>query len=175
MKKKKQPINKEEHDLWDHDSRFKKEEFSWQEFEEQAIDRLKSGEELTGKDGVLAPLIKRLIEASLEGELESHLKEAKAYGKKNRKNGKTTKPLKTPYGQVELETTRDRAGTFEPQIVKKRQTTLGAGLDNKIISMYGRGLSYSDIQGHLEELYGLEISKGQLSQITDKILPVLDE
>ena len=175
MKKKKQPTKKDEHDIWNHDSRFQKEEFSWEEFEEQAIDRLKSGEELTGKDGVLAPLIKRLIEASLEGELESHLKEAKAYGKKNRKNGKTTKPLKTPYGQVELETTRDRAGTFEPQIVKKRQTTLGAGLDNKIISMYGRGLSYSDIQGHLEELYGLEMSKGQLSQITDKILPVLDE
>jgi len=175
MKKKKQSKDQDHPNLWDHDSRFKKEDFSWQEFEDQAINRLKSGEELTGKNGVLAPLIKRLIEASLEGELDAHLKESKSYGRKNRKNGKTTKPLKTPYGQVELETTRDRAGTFQPQIVKKRQTTLGEGLDNKIISMYGRGLSYDDIRGHLEELYGIEMSKGQLSQITDKILPILDE
>ena len=74
-----------------------------------------------------------------------------------------------------LETSRDRGGNFEPEIVKKRQRTLGEGLDNKIISMYGRGMSYDDIRSHLEELYGLEMSKAALSQITDKVLPVLDE
>ena len=120
-------------------------------------------------------MIKRLLEASLEGELEAHLEEEKAKQQSNRRNGKSRKSLKTGFGKIDLETSRDRQGSFEPQLVRKRQTTLGEGLDNKIISMYSRGMSYSDIQTHLEELYGLEISKGQLSHITDKVLPVLDE
>lgn len=146
-------------------------DFNWQDFESEAIERLQNGEELGGKDGVLAPLIKRLLEASLEGELDSHLSESQG----NRRNGKGRKRLKTSQGTIELETGRDRQGSFEPQLVKKRQVTLGDGLDNKIISMYGRGMSYEDIQAHLEELYGLELSKGQLSAITDKVLPVLEE
>ncbi|MEO1260801.1 MAG: IS256 family transposase [Bacteroidota bacterium] len=150
-------------------------EFEWSAFESEAIERLKNGEELGGKDGILAPMIKRLLEASLEGELDFHLKKEKGAGGSNRRNGKQKKGLKTQYGKIELESNRDRAGTFEPRIVGKRQTTLGEGLDNKIISMYGRGMSYDDIRAHLEELYGLEMSKGALSQITDKVLPVLDE
>lgn len=146
-------------------------DFNWQDFESQAIERLQNGEELGGKDGVLAPLIKRLLEASLEGELDSHLSEHPG----NRRNGKGRKRLKTSHGAIELETGRDRQSSFEPQLVKKRQVTLGEGLDNKIISMYARGMSYEDIQAHLEELYGLELSKGQLSAITDKVLPVLEE
>lgn len=145
--------------------------FDWQDFESEAIQRLKEGEELGGKDGVLAPLIKRLLEASLEGELDGHLSESPG----NRRNGKSRKQLKTSHGAIELETGRDRQGSFEPQLVKKRQVTLGEGLDNKVISMYARGMSYEDIQAHLEELYGLELSKGQLSAITDKVLPVLEE
>lgn len=145
------------------------------EFEREAISRLRNGEELGGKDGILAPMIKRILEASLEGELASHLQTEKLSGRANRRNGKQTKGLKTQYGEIEIETSRDRSGNFEPEIVKKRQTTLGEGLDNKIISMYSRGMSYDDIRSHLEELYGLEMSKGALSQITDKVLPVLDE
>jgi len=144
-------------------------------FEQEAIERLKNGEELGGKDGILAPMIKRIIEASLEGELSAHLTNEKELGRSNRRNGKQSKGVKTQYGAIELESSRDRAGSFEPSIVKKRQTTLGEGLDNKIISMYGRGMSYDDIRSHLEELYGLEMSKAALSQITDKVLPVLDE
>ncbi|MEL6629716.1 MAG: IS256 family transposase, partial [Bacteroidota bacterium] len=151
------------------------EDFNWTDFESAALERLKNGDSLGGKDGILAPMIKRLLEASLEGELSSHLQEEKATDKKNRRNGKQSKRLKTGYGVIDLESSRDRAGSFEPQIVKKRQTTLGAGLDNKIISMYARGMSYDDIRSHLEELYGLEMSKGSLSQITDKVLPVLEE
>ena len=167
MSKKKFPQN--------HDERFHKEEFDWDTFETEAIDRLKQGEELSGKDGVLAPLIKKLLEASLEGELNAHLKKERTLGKQNRKNGKTKKGIKTTYGNIEVESSRDRAGTFQPQLIKKRQTTLGAGLDDKIISMYARGMSYDDIKSHLEELYGLEISKGQISAITDQVLPLLDE
>jgi transposase-like protein len=73
-----------------------------------------------------------------------------------------------------LETGRDRAGNFEPQLVPKRQTVLGKGLDDKILSMYAKGMSYGDIQDHLEDLYGLELSKGKLSAITDQILPVME-
>lgn len=149
--------------------------FNWTSFEQEALDKLEQGSPLEGKDGVLAPLIKRLLEASLAGELEAHLEEGKASSRSNRRNGKAHKGLKTTFGNIDLETSRDREGTFEPQLVKKRQTTLGEGLDNKIISMYSRGMSYSDIQEHLEDLYGLELSKGQISHITDKILPVLDE
>jgi len=157
------------------DSEKSSDNFDWSSFEEQAIERLKSGEELGGKEGILAPMIKRLLEASLEGELSAHLASDKAQGLSNRRNGRQHKSVKTQYGNVHLENSRDRAGSFEPQLVKKRQTTLGEGLDNKIISMYSRGMSYDDIRTHLEELYGLEMSKGALSQITDKVLPVLDE
>lgn len=150
------------------------EEFDWKSFEEEAIGRLKTGDELGGKDGILAPMIKRILEASLEGELSAHLASEKAAGRSNRRNGKQSKNLKTNYGNISLETSRDRAATFEPKLVGKRQVTLGSGLDDKILSMYSRGMSYADIQSHLEELYGLEISKGSLSQITDKVLPVLE-
>lgn len=152
-----------------------KEEFNWNNFEEEAISRLQKGEELGGKEGILAPMIKRLLEASLEGELDVHLKESKKKGKSNRRNGKQSKNLKTSYGKIKLETSRDRTGTFNPQLIKKRQTTLGEGLDNKILSMYSRGMSYEDISTHLEDLYGLPMSKGALSQITDKVLPILDQ
>lgn len=148
---------------------------SLEEFARQAAARLQSGEELSGKDGVLAPLIKQIIEASLEGELDAHLAEEKSLEKGNRRNGKSRKRLKTEFGSIDLESSRDRLSSFEPQLVKKRQTSLGAGLDNKIISMYSRGMSYQDIQEHLEDLYGLEIAKGTLSHITDKVLPLLEE
>ena len=152
-----------------------KQPISLEEFARQAAARLQSGEELSGKDGVLAPLIKQIIEASLEGELDAHLEEEKSLEKGNRRNGKSRKRLKTEFGSIDLESSRDRLSSFEPQLVKKRQTSLGAGLDNKIISMYSRGMSYQDIQEHLEDLYGLEIAKGTLSHITDKVLPLLEE
>ena len=144
-------------------------------FAKQAAERLKNGEELSGKEGVLAPLIKRIIEASLEGELDAHIKETKYSDKGNRKNGRTKKTVSSEYGSIELEVGRDRNSSFNPQLVSKRQTSLGKGLDNKILSMYSRGMTYSDIQAHLEDLYGLDISKGKLSAITDQVLPQLEE
>lgn len=148
---------------------------SLEEFARQAAERLQNGEELSGKDGVLAPLIKQIIQASLDGELSAHLEEEKASGKANRRNGKVHKKLKTDMGYIDLETSRDRAGSFKPELIKKGQRSLGAGLDNKIISMYSRGMSYLDIQEHLEDLYGLEIAKGTLSHITDQVLPVVEQ
>lgn len=141
--------------------------FDFKEFEEQAIKRLQEGHSLEGKDGVLAPLIKRLIEAGLNGEMDAHLVDSK---KLNRRNGKTGKQVKTAYGTVEIETPRDRSSTFDPQLLPKRQTTLGDGLDHKVIALYGLGMSYNDICKHLEELYGLTVSPATLSTITDKII-----
>jgi transposase-like protein len=136
-------------------------------FEREAIEQLRSGKPLEGKDGVLAPLIKRLVEASLSGEMNAHLSDAKGT---NRRNGKAGKQVKTPFGSVEIKTPRDRLGNFEPQILPKRQTVLGEGLDHKVISLYGHGMSYNDICKHLDELYGLTVSPATLSTITDSVI-----
>ena len=144
-----------------------KPEFDFKRFESEAIEQLRSGKKLDGKDGVLAPLIKQLVEASLNGEMNAHLRGAKRV---NRRNGKTGKQVKTAFGSVEINTPRDRLGSFEPQLLPKRQTTLGEALDHKVISLYGRGMSYSDICKHLEELYGLTVSPATLSAITDSVI-----
>ena len=141
--------------------------FDYTAFEQEALKRLKEGKPLEGKDGVLAPLIKRLVEAGLEGELDVHLDEESS---PNRRNGKMSKNVKTAFGSVEIQTPRDRNATFEPQTLPKRQTTLGDALDQKVISLYARGMSYSDICAHLEELYGLMVSPATLSAITDLVV-----
>ena len=152
-------------------------EFSYDSFEKDALFKLKQGASLEGKDGVLAPLLKRLLEASLEGEMDNHLLEGKSYNPttKNRRNGRTKKTVKTHYGTVDIVTPRDRDGSFEPEILPKRQTTLGDGLDHKIISLYALGMSYSDICDHLSEMYQLNISPASITAITDKILPEIEQ
>jgi len=145
-------------------------QFDFLGFEEDAISKLKSGYEI---NTILKPLIKSILEKALDSELDYHLGHSR--NSRSSSGNHTNKQLKTSYGSLELETPRDRASTFEPEIVKKRQTTLGDSLDNKIISLYGLGLSYTDISSHIDELYGVEISPSMLTSITDKILPVLAE
>lgn len=144
-----------------------KQEFNYKEFEADAIKRLQNGEALEGKDGILAPLLKRLIEAGLNGELEGHLQESVIA---NRRNGKMDKQVKTAFGKVDISTPRDRNSTFDPQLLPKRQTSLGDALDHKIISLYGKGMSYNDICKHLEDLYGVTVSPSTLSLITDRVI-----
>jgi len=103
-----------------------------------ALKQLQSGKQLTGKDGILTPLIKQLTEAALKAELELHLEEQASAP--NRKNGSTSKTIKTSSGSFELDTPRDRAGSFEPQLVKKHQTCLSDEIESKILSMYGHEL-----------------------------------
>lgn len=103
--------------------------FDFDNFQANAIDELKSGKPLLGKEGVLAPIIKKIIEASLEGELASHLQDESGNGVKNKRNGKVTKTVKTGQGPIKIDSPRDRNSTFEPEIVKKRQTTLNESLD----------------------------------------------
>jgi transposase-like protein len=147
--------------------------FDFGAFEQAAIEQLKSGKSLSGKDGILTPLIKRILEQALQGEIDAHLETDQE--QPNRKNGKTSKAMQSEYGAFDLETPRDRNSTFEPEIVRKRQTTLGKSVDDKILSLYALGMSYADIANHMEELYGLEISPATLSTITDKIIPVVRE
>ncbi len=141
--------------------------FDYKVFEEEAIKGIKDGKSLEGKDGVLAPLIKRLVEAGLEGELDVHLQDSKGI---NRRNGKMSKNVKTGFGPVEINTPRDRNSSFEPQTLPKRETTLGEAIDHKVISMYSKGVSYNDICTHLEDLYGLTVSPGTLSAITNRVI-----
>ena len=137
----------------------------------EILNQFRSGKRLTGKDGLLAPLIKQLTEAALEAEVESHIANDVLNGKVNRRNGFNTKTIKgTSDGSFELETPRDRNGTFEPQIVKKHQTTISDEIEEKIVSMYGLGMSYVDISSHIEDIYQVSISTATISAITDKII-----
>ncbi len=140
----------------------------------RAIEDLKAGKSLIGAGGALTPLIKQIIEASLEGELEAHLNGVED-AENNRRNGKSKKTVKSDVGAFELETPRDRNGSFEPQLVKKRETILNAALDNKILALFCLGMSYEDIGKHLLDMYGVEISKATISTITDKLIPIITE
>lgn len=119
-------------------------------------------------------LIKWIVESALKGELDAHLETEPEDGK-NRKNGKTSKTVRSDYGSFELDTPRDRNSTFEPELLKKRQTSLSKSLDDKIIALYGLGMSYADIARHMQDMYGVEISPATLSAVTDNILPVIRE
>ncbi|MFW0702232.1 IS256 family transposase [Aliarcobacter butzleri] len=137
----------------------------------EVLEQFRNGKNLTGKDGLLAPLIKQLTEAALEAEVESHIANDVLSGTRNRKNGVNKKTIKDlSNGSFELETPRDRNGTFEPQIVKKHQTTISNEIEGKILSMYGLGMSYTDISSHIEEIYQISISTATISTITDKII-----
>jgi len=143
---------------------------------DEILEEFRNGKKLTGKGGLLAPLIKQLTEAALEAEVESHIADDVLRGNKNRKNGANKKTIKgTSDGTFELETPRDRNGTFEPQIVKKHQTTISDEIEEKIISMYALGMSYRDISSHLEDIYQVSISIATISAITDKIIASVKE
>jgi putative transposase len=113
---------------------------------DKALKALQSGKAITGKDGVLTPLIKKLTEASLEAELDSHLAQDVV---PNHKNGKTRKTVKSTAGPFELETPRDRAGNFEPQLIKKHQTSVNEEIEAKILAMYGLPVCQPDPIQHV--------------------------
>jgi len=139
---------------------------------EKALSELQAGKDLTGKDGVLMPLIKQLTEALINGEIEHHIASG---DEPNRKNGTGSKTIKTGSGSFELNAARDRAGTFEPQLIKKSQTQLTPEIDRKILSLFSHGMGYRDIQYHIQDLYGIEISTGAMTAITDRLIAELKE
>ena len=154
---------------------------------EQRALRTKLGEMMAGAgirsmediQNLFKDMIGSFVENGLEGELEDEL----GYGKydyqnketDNSRNGHSEKTLKTSFGEVDIKVPRDRKGEFEPELVKKQQTSLSGDIEEKILSMYSKGMSTTDIEGHIREIYGLEISDSAVSRITDKILPVVRE
>jgi len=114
---------------------------------EAAIQALRDGKGLNGEEGILTPLIKQLTEAAMQAELDEHLTSEDA---PNRRNGRTSKTMKSPAGAFVLDTPRDRAGTFSPQLVKKHQTHLTDELERKVIALFALGNSYQDIRGHIK-------------------------
>lgn len=137
----------------------------------QALEDLKAGKPMNGKDGFLTPLIKQLTEAALTAEQEQHIADDE---QPNRKNGYTSKTVKSASGSFELDTPRDRSGTFDPQFVKKNQTHLTDDLERKIIALYAHGNSYQSIREHLKDFYAIDFSNGTLNAVTDKLLPELE-
>lgn len=133
----------------------------------------KKPEDLLGPKGLLKQLTGALVEKALQAELTEHLGYEKhapvGRGSGNSRNGASGKTLKTEAGDVAIEVPRDRNATFEPQLVKKHQTHFD-GFDDKIISMYARGMTVREIQGHLKELYGTEVSPDLISRVTDAVL-----
>jgi transposase-like protein len=119
-------------------------------------------------------MIKRIMEAALEAEMELHM-EAEDTANTNRRNGKSSKNIKTSHGEFILETPRDRDGSFEPQLIKKRERILTGDLDQKILSLFASGMSYSDIQNNISDIYGVDICDASITKITDKLLPEIRE
>ena len=129
-------------------------------------------EDIAGEKGLLKQLTKALVERAMQAEMTNHLGYEKhdpaGYKSGNSRNGKSHKKLTGEFGEIDLETPRDREGTFEPKIVAKHQTRF-TGFDDKIISMYARGMTTRDIEAHLLEMYGVEVSPTLVSQVTEEV------
>ena len=144
---------------------------------DELVDELLAGadseEEIVGPGGLLSQLTRRLVERAMEVELTDHLgferHQEPPGGTANTRNGSTAKTLSTEHGPVEIKTPRDRDGSFDPKIVRKRQRRF-EGFDEKILALYSRGLSVRDVRAHLREIYGVEVSTGLISQVTDAIM-----
>ena len=146
------------------------EEFNFEEIKNKTLEQLKSGKSLLGKDGAFAPLLESILNAALEGEMDSHLDETERESG-NRRNGKMHKQVQTPLGEVTVSTPRDRHSSFDPQFIKKRETILAENVADRIISLYAFGNSTRQISDWLEENLGNRVSADTISSITDRILP----
>ena len=138
------------------------------EIKTELIDELlkdyKKPEDIIGEHGLLKQFVKAVLERAMHAELTEHLgypKHAPAgHNSGNSRNGTSSKTVKGDFGEVTIEVPRDRAGTFEPRILPKHQTRF-TGFDDKIVSMYARGMTTREIEGHLKEIYGVEVSAGR--------------
>lgn len=141
------------------------------------LSKARSVNDLTGKDGVFARLFGKTLSAMLEGEMSAHLGyepyEAKGRNSGNSRNGKRQRTVKTSSGAVEVSVPRDRNGSFEPQAVRKYETSSNE-LEDKIIAMYARGMTVRDIQSALQDMYGIDTSPETISKITDKVMPLVE-
>lgn len=135
----------------------------------EMLSRLYKGDPILGEKGVFTNLLQSFVNAALEGEMDNFLQEAKEESTENRRNGHTSKSLRSTAGPLSIQTPRDRSGDHEPVIVKKRERELGTGLDEIILSLYARGQSVEDVRFQLHQIYGLEVSTGAISAVTDRV------
>lgn len=139
---------------------------------EEITRRLYNGDPVVGKDGIFTELLQELVNISLEGEMDAHLQENQGAGiLDNRRNGHNKKKVKSRIGSLDVSTPRDRSGTYEPKMVQKWDRELSSGVDNIILSLYAQGQSVRDVQSQLRDLYGVDVSTGVISAVTDRIMP----
>jgi len=138
-------------------------------------EHLYSKQPLLGEDSPFSELLQQMVDKMLEGELDSFLEEEKAQDKTNKRNGRIAKRIRSNSGMLDIHTPRDRQGDFEPQLVGKGQRELSSGIDEQIIALYAQGNSVEDVRRLVRQIYGIEISAGKISQITDKVLPVIQQ
>lgn len=148
--------------------------FDFEAFKRDALSKLRNKVPGATPENLFRPLFKQFIEEALEAEMDDHLDEGERKGG-NRKNGKTSKTVKSINGDFELQTPRDRLNTFEPQLVGKRQIIISDEIEDKVLRLYSKGLSVRDITEHIEEVYGFTLSPTTLSRITDRVIPLITE
>ena len=127
---------------------------------------------MTGEGGALTGLIGRILKAAYEEEVEEHISETKSAG--NRRNGSTSKKLKTSLGEIPLSPPRDRNGTFEPQIISKWERSLAPELEQQMLSLYAIGTSYADISEHFKKMYGVSYSPSFITSVTNKVIDEIE-
>ena len=145
--------------------------------EKELLDQLLAGRdpgEVFARDGLFDDLKKALSERILNAELDEHLGEERGDGRANRRNGTSKKSVLTGTSKISLDIPRDRSGTFDPKLIAKYQRRF-PDFDDKIISMYARGMTVREIRGHLEELCGIEVSPDLISAVTDAVLEAVGE
>jgi len=146
-----------------------------EEKRKEVISRLYSGDDIVGPGGIFTDMLQAMVNAALEGEMDYHLKDSKLKGNENRRNGHTQKTVKSRVGTIEVKTPRDRNGEHEPDLIKKWDRDLGTGMDDIILSLYARGQSVEDVRYQLRQLYGVEVSAGVVSAVTDRVWPEIIE
>ena len=151
-----------------------KEKVESQELYERMKQRLYSNEPLFGDGSPFSELLQSMVNKMLEGEADHHIDNELLMGKKNKRNGYTKKQVITQSGPIEVQTPRDRNSTFEPELIGKREKELHSGLDTQIIALYAQGNSVEDVRRLIQKIYGIEISAGKISQITDNVLPEIE-
>jgi putative transposase len=152
----------------------KEKKFDLEAFKNEAKERLRRGAPASGKEGVFQPLLKQMLQEILQAEMDGHMEE-KERSSGNRRNGNGSKKVKSTAGEFDLETPRDRNGTFEPQIVAKRQVIISEELEAKVLRLYSKGVSTRDICELIEDTYGFTLSATTLSSITDRVIPMIRE
>lgn len=137
---------------------------------EEILRRMYQGDPIVGKKGIFTDLLQAMVNAAMEGEMDASMESSKQKDPNNRRNGHTSKKVRSDVGPLDIKTPRDRNGDYEPILVGKWDRELNSGIDEVILSLYARGQSVEDIRHQIHQIYGLEISTGTISAVTDRVL-----